>query len=59
MFHSLHRWDCDPSLSAARLADRPLTDLSEFLVARAAGAEMIQPFVDLCEPRFGEVLLPN
>jgi hypothetical protein len=33
---------------------RLLTLLSKFSITRAAGAEVIQPFVDLCEPQFAE-----
>jgi NADH:ubiquinone oxidoreductase subunit len=39
----------NPSLRATPLARGFLTQLREFLIAQAAGAEVIQPLVDLCE----------
>jgi hypothetical protein len=44
----------DQDLCAASPADRLLMEISELLVARTAGAEVIQPLPDVCEPQLAE-----
>ena len=49
-----HRSSRQPDLGAAALAQGLLAELAEFLIARAAGAEMIQPLLNFRESQPAE-----